>query len=42
MKKEYTNPTIELEEIELSDVISTSSYDPSNILDDPNASPWFN
>lgn len=40
MKKEYTNPTIEVIEVNNEDVIVTSSYDPENILNS-SSDTWF-
>lgn len=44
MKKEYTNPIIEIIDINTTDVITTSgtdSFDPLSILNDDSAHNWF-
>ena len=41
MKKTYEKPMIEIEKFDKEDIITTSSYDPNNILDNTNFDKWF-
>lgn len=41
MKKEYTNPEIEIIEFNEEDVITASTYDPDGILGSGNVDDWF-
>lgn len=42
MKKEYTNPTIEIVTLDVNDVVTASSYDPLGLLTNENKDNWYN
>lgn len=40
MKKEYMNPSVEITVFKNEDIITTSSFDPDNILNNNNKNDW--
>lgn len=41
MKKEYMNPIIEIIEFEVSDIVTTSTFDNEGIMDSENFDTWY-